>query len=125
MHDSAASSESQKRWRTSATPPRSNPTNPELTEGETRMTETLPEVVTESDWLIARKALLEREKQLTKLKDAVNAERRRLPMVRIDKDYVFTGPHGQVSLLDLFDGRKQLVMHHLMFAPDWAAACPS
>jgi len=85
----------------------------------------LPEIVSREEWFAARRLLLEREKQLTHLRDSVNAERRRLPMVRVDKPYTFEGPQGTVGLLDLFEGRPQLVMHHFMFGPDWEAACPS
>ena len=85
----------------------------------------LPAVVSADEWLVARKALLAQEKELTRARDRLNAERRRLPMVRVEKEYRFTGPDGEVSLDDLFDGRPQLVMHHFMFAPDWDAACAS
>jgi predicted dithiol-disulfide oxidoreductase (DUF899 family) len=78
----------------------------------------LPEVVSREEWLAARKELLVREKELTRARDRVNAERRRLPMVRVDKPYVFEGPNGTVSLLDLFEGRSQLVMHHFMWLYD-------
>ncbi len=87
--------------------------------------ENLPEVVSREEWLAARKELLAREKELTRARDLVNAERRRLPMVRLDKPYAFEGPDGTVSLLDLFEGRPQLVMHHFMFGPDWEQGCPS
>lgn len=82
-----------------------------------------PEVVARSEWLAARKALLAREKELTRQYDAVAAERRRLPMVRLDEDYVFAGPDGEVRLLDLFQGRRQLVVYHFMFDPEWDAGC--
>lgn len=85
----------------------------------------LPEVVSRDEWDAARRELLAKEKALTKARDRLNAERRRLPMVRVDKPYTFEGPHGPVRLLDLFEGRPQLVMHHFMFAPDWDEACPS
>ncbi|WP_336216891.1 DUF899 domain-containing protein [Nonomuraea sp. LPB2021202275-12-8] len=78
----------------------------------------LPEVVSREEWLAARKKLLAKEKELTRLRDRVNADRRRLPMVRIDKPYTFQGPDGQVGLLDLFEGRPQLVMHHFMWSND-------
>ncbi|WP_067812411.1 DUF899 domain-containing protein [Actinomadura kijaniata] len=77
-----------------------------------------PEVVSREEWLAARKELLEKEKELTRARDRVNAERRRLPMVRIDRPYTFEGPEGKVGLLDLFEGRPQLVMHHLMWIND-------
>ena len=85
----------------------------------------LPEVVSRDEWLAARRQLLTKEKELTRQRDRLNADRRRLPMVRVDKAYTFEGPDGEVGLLDLFDGRPQLVMHHFMFAPDWQAGCPS
>jgi predicted dithiol-disulfide oxidoreductase (DUF899 family) len=78
----------------------------------------LPEVVSHEEWLAARKKLLAQEKELTRLRDRVNADRRRLPMVRVDKPYGFVGPDGTVGLLDLFDGRQQLVMHHFMWMFD-------
>ena len=85
----------------------------------------LPEVVSRQEWLAARKALLVQEKEVTRARDRVNADRRRLPMVRMDKPYTFTGPDGPVGLLDLFEGRPQLVMHHFMYGPDWDQGCPS
>ena len=85
----------------------------------------LPEVVSREEWLAARTELLAKEKEVTRARDRLNAERRRLPMVRVEKPYRFEGPDGNVSLLDLFAGRAQLVVHHFMFAPDWEQACPS
>jgi predicted dithiol-disulfide oxidoreductase (DUF899 family) len=84
-----------------------------------------PEIVSRQEWLDARKKLLEQEKELTRMRDRVNADRRRLPMMRVDKPYAFEGPSGPVGLLDLFEGRTQLVVHHFMFAPDWDEACSS
>jgi predicted dithiol-disulfide oxidoreductase (DUF899 family) len=78
----------------------------------------LPEVVSREEWFAARKSLLADEKALTQARDRVNAQRRRLPMVRIDKPYVFEGPAGRASLLDLFEGRPQLVVHHFMWIYD-------
>ena len=86
---------------------------------------TLPEVVSREKWLEARLALLAEEKELTRRRDALNAERRRLPMVRVEKDYTFDGPGGPVTLAGLFGECRQLVVHHIMFGPDWDAACPS
>ena len=87
-----------------------------------------PQVVSHGEWQAARDKLLIKEKQATRARDALAAERRRLPMVRIDKDYVFDGPDGKASLLDLFDGRRQLIVYHFMFAPGvegWpTAGCP-
>jgi predicted dithiol-disulfide oxidoreductase (DUF899 family) len=86
----------------------------------------LPKVVSRAEWLTARKDLLEREKELTRLRDALSADRRRLPMVEIDKEYVFTGPGGERrTLLELFDGRSQLILTHFMFDPEWENGCPS
>ena len=84
----------------------------------------LPEVVTREQWLEARRALLLREKEMTRERDRLNAERRRLPMVRVERDYVFEGPDGPVRLLDLFDGKPQLIVQHVMFGPGWDEVCP-
>jgi predicted dithiol-disulfide oxidoreductase (DUF899 family) len=83
----------------------------------------LPHVVSRDEWRIARQQLLAKEKAATRAYDALNAERRRLPMVKIDKRYVFEGPDGMVSLGDLFDGRRQLIVYHFMFDPSWDAGC--
>ena len=83
----------------------------------------LPEIATREEWLAARRALLAREKELTSLQDALNADRRRMPMVRVEKDYVFTGREGDVSLLDMFEGRCQLIVQHFMFDPEWENGC--
>ncbi|MFC4053272.1 DUF899 domain-containing protein [Actinomadura syzygii] len=85
----------------------------------------LPDVVSRDEWLEARKALLAKEKELTRARDALNAERRRLPMVRVEEDYLFEGPDGPASLLDLFEGRRQLIVGHVMWDPDWPRACRS
>jgi predicted dithiol-disulfide oxidoreductase (DUF899 family) len=85
----------------------------------------LPDVVTREEWLAARKALLVEEKELTRRRDALNVRRRELPMVRVEKDYRFTGPEGEVGLLDLFGGHRQLIVAHFMFHPDWTDGCPS
>ena len=73
-------------------------------------TELNREVVSEAEWLIARKDLLTREREFTRQRDALSAARRQLPMVKIDKEYVFDGPNGKESLADLFDGRSQLIV---------------
>jgi predicted dithiol-disulfide oxidoreductase (DUF899 family) len=83
-----------------------------------------PPIASSDKWLAERKKLLASEKELTKQRDRVNAERRRLPMVKIEKDYVFDGPNGQQSLKALFDGRRQLVVYHFMFDPEWEKGCP-
>jgi predicted dithiol-disulfide oxidoreductase (DUF899 family) len=85
----------------------------------------LPKIATRDEWLAARKELLAKEKDLTRLRDALNAERRILPMVEITKDYVFDGPNGVVRLIDMFEGRRQLIMYHFMFDPAWEDGCPS
>jgi predicted dithiol-disulfide oxidoreductase (DUF899 family) len=77
----------------------------------------LPRITTQEEWLVARKELLAKEKRLTEARDVLNAERRRLPMVEITKDYAFEGPKGNVGLLDLFEGRRQLIMYHFWFQP--------
>ena len=85
----------------------------------------LPRITTRDEWRAARKELQVKEKELTKRRDALNVERRKLPMVEITKDYEFDGPDGQVGLLDLFEGRKQLIIYHFMFHPEWDDGCPS
>jgi predicted dithiol-disulfide oxidoreductase (DUF899 family) len=84
----------------------------------------LPEVVSREQWLEARVRLLAEEKELTRRHDAVNADRRRLPMVRIEKEYVFEGPQGPATLAGLFADNGQLIVQHVMFGPGWDAACP-
>jgi predicted dithiol-disulfide oxidoreductase (DUF899 family) len=86
---------------------------------------TLPRIATREEWLAARKALLLKEKELTRQRDALNIERRNLPMVEVEKDYVFEGPDGPARLLDLFEGRPQLIVYHFMFDPSWEDGCPS
>jgi predicted dithiol-disulfide oxidoreductase (DUF899 family) len=83
-----------------------------------------PPIVSRGQWLGERKKLLAHEKELTGQYDRVNAERRRLPMVKIEKDYVFDGPNGKTSLKGLFEGRRQLVVYHFMFDPAWEKGCP-
>jgi predicted dithiol-disulfide oxidoreductase (DUF899 family) len=87
-----------------------------------------PKVASQEDWAAAREELLAREKELTRARDALAAQRRRLPMVRIEKSYTFEGPGGKVSLADLFEGRRQLLLYHFMFAPTvdgWpSSGCP-
>jgi predicted dithiol-disulfide oxidoreductase (DUF899 family) len=83
----------------------------------------LPTVVTAEEWQVARDALLVKEKEATRARDALAAERRRLPRVRIDNDYVFDRLTGKVTLLDLFEGRGQLLLYHFMFGPNQEAGC--
>jgi len=85
----------------------------------------LPRIGTREEWLEARAALLVKEKELTRLRDALNTERRNLPMVEIEKKYVFDGPGGPVELLDVFEGRPQLIIYHFMFDPSWDDGCSS
>ena len=86
---------------------------------------TLPEIVTHDEWRAARIALLAEEKAMTKARDALSTKRRMLPMVRVDKEYQFAGPDGLATLIDLFDGRRQLIVQHFMFDPSWDDGCPS
>jgi predicted dithiol-disulfide oxidoreductase (DUF899 family) len=79
--------------------------------------------VSNDEWLIERKKLLTEEKELTKHEDRVNAQRRRMPMVKVETVYAFHGPQGLVSLLDLFEGQRQLIVYHFMFDPDWEEGC--
>jgi predicted dithiol-disulfide oxidoreductase (DUF899 family) len=83
------------------------------------------QVVSQEEWLAARKQLLRREKEFTRFRDQLSAERRELPWVKLDKQYVFDGADGKESLADLFDGRSQLLVYHFMFGPGWEQGCPS
>jgi predicted dithiol-disulfide oxidoreductase (DUF899 family) len=80
-------------------------------------------VVARDQWLIARMELLKEEKESTRLRDKINAQRRDLPWVRVEEDYLFRTPNGPKTLADLFDGRSQLFIKHFMFAPGWKAGC--
>jgi len=80
-------------------------------------------IVSRDEWLAARKALLAKEKEFTRLRDSLNAERRALPWVKVDKQYMFDTPDGRQSLGELFAGRSQLVTKHFMFGPDWTDGC--
>jgi len=82
-----------------------------------------PDIVSRAEWLAAREALLEKEKHLTRMRDQLNAERRALPWVRVEKPYVFDSAGGSKTLADLFDGRSQLIVQHFMFSPDWEEGC--
>jgi len=82
-----------------------------------------PKVVSREEWLVARKALLEKEKEVTKARDMIGEERRNLPMVKVEKPYLFHGPDGTLTLLDLFDGRRQLIVRHFMFVPGDTEGC--
>lgn len=82
-------------------------------------------VVSREEWLLARKEHLAKEKEFTRLRDQLSQERRALPWVRIQKEYVFDGPNGKETLADLFEDRSQLIVYHFMYGPDWAEGCPS
>jgi len=82
-------------------------------------------IVTREEWIAARKAHLAHEKEYTRARDRLSAERRALPWVKVDKAYWFDGPNGKQTLADLFAGRSQLVVQHFMFAPDWSEGCKS
>jgi predicted dithiol-disulfide oxidoreductase (DUF899 family) len=84
-----------------------------------------PKIVTADEWLAARKLLLAKEKELTRRRDELAAERRELPWVRVEKSYVFAGPSGKETLVELFAGRSQLVVYHFMLGPGWKEGCPS
>src|SRR6187551_197619 len=82
-------------------------------------------IVSQDEWLKARKALLAREKEFTKARDALSAARRDLPWTRVEKNYVFDGPNGKETLSDLFGGKSQLIVYHFMLGPGWVQGCPS
>ena len=82
-----------------------------------------PEIASREEWLVRRKELLEKEKELTRRRDEVSAALRRLPMVKLEKHYVFEGENGATTLRDLFEGRRQLIVYHFMFDPDWDQGC--
>src|SRR5437762_3801485 len=84
-----------------------------------------PKVVSREEWLVARKKLLAKEKQLTRQRDAIAAERRQLPWVKVEKNYAFDSPSGKKTLAELFEGRSQLIVYHFMFGPEWQEGCPS
>ena len=82
-------------------------------------------VVSREAWLVARKKHLAKEKEFTRLRDQLSQERRALPWVKVEKEYVFDGPNGKQTLADLFEGRSQLITYHFMYGPDWEEGCPS
>src|SRR5438093_7905372 len=82
-------------------------------------------IVSREEWREARTAHLAKEKEFTRLRDQLSAERRALPWVKVDKTYVFEGPAGKTTLAELFDGRRQLIVYHFMFGPGWEEGCPS
>ena len=81
-------------------------------------------VVSQQQWLTARTALLAKEKEFTKARDDLSRLRRKLPWIKVEKNYVFEGANGKQALAELFDGRSQLIIYHFMFGPDWDAGCP-
>jgi predicted dithiol-disulfide oxidoreductase (DUF899 family) len=85
----------------------------------------LPRITSREEWLEARERLLAKEKEATRVRDELRAERQALPMVEVEKDNVFEGPDGKASLLDMFEGHRQLIVQHFMFDPEWEDGCPS
>ena len=83
------------------------------------------QIVSKNEWIETRKVLLKKEKEFTALRDQLSKQRRDLPWVAVDKEYVFDGPNGKETLSELFDGRSQLIVYHFMYDPDWDAGCPS
>jgi len=101
---------------------------PTTSKGEAVMSTTTLEnhkVVSSAEWIAARKKLLAKEKELTRLRDAIAKERQQLPWVKVEKNYIFDTPAGKKSLADLFGGRSQLIVYHFMFGPEWNEGCPS
>lgn len=82
-------------------------------------------VVSEQEWLVARRDLLAREKELARLRDQVSEHRRELPWVKVEQEYVFAGPDGKETLAELFAGRSQLIIYHFMLGPGWEEGCKS
>jgi predicted dithiol-disulfide oxidoreductase (DUF899 family) len=89
------------------------------------MTEPLEDhkIVSENEWVESRKALLKSEKEFTILRDKLSQQRRDLPWVAVNKEYIFEGPNGKQTLSELFDGRSQLIVYHFMFDPSWEVGC--
>ena len=82
-------------------------------------------VVSHNEWLAARTAFLKKEKEFTRLRDELSKQRRELPWEKVEKNYIFDGPNGRVTLTDLFEGRSQLLVYHFMLGPGWVEGCPS
>src|SRR5215212_5465093 len=97
----------------------------ELNENEKKHIMDNHKIVSQSEWMEARKDLLIKEKEFTILRDQLNQKRRDLPWVQVDKEYVFDGPTGKQTLSELFDGKSQLIVYHFMYAPGWDVGCPS
>lgn len=91
----------------------------------TKSTVEHPKVVSEAEWVAARKELLAKEKAFTRQRDELSRQRRELPWVKVEKQYVFDAPGGKETLADLFGGRSQLIVYHFMFGPEWKEGCPS
>ncbi len=96
-----------------------------MTQQTTTRGTTEHKVVSQSEWVTARKAFLDEEKRFTRLRDQLSQHRRELPWVRVDKEYVFLGPNGKETLAQLFDGKSQLIVYHFMFGLDWKEGCPA
>ena len=96
-------------------------TTTNISEGKTQITEN--PIVSREEWLRARKELLKKEKEFLRISDLLTAESRRLPWVKVDKQYIFYGPDGKETLADLFAGRSQLVVFHFMLGPGWGEGC--
>src|SRR6202030_4648037 len=84
-----------------------------------------PQVVSQAEWLAARKQWWKKEKEFTKLRDEISGARRELPLEKVEKQYAFQGPRGKETLAELFDGRSQLIVYHFMLGPGWKEGCPS
>jgi predicted dithiol-disulfide oxidoreductase (DUF899 family) len=91
----------------------------------TTMEKAAAKVVSREEWLAARKQLLAKEKEFTRLRDDLSRQRREMPWEKVEKKYVFEGVNGKTTLADLFDGRSQLLVYHFMFGPGWEQGCPS
>src|SRR5271154_498305 len=91
----------------------------------TSTTMSIPKVVSNETWLEARLAFLTKEKEFTRLRDELSRQRRDLPWIKVEQNYVFDGPNGKETLSDLFDSRSQLIIYHFMFGPDWEEGCKS
>jgi len=94
-------------------------------ERKMKLAEQPTEVVSAAVWLVARKDLLNREKEFSRQRDALSAARRKLPLVKVEKEYAFEGPDGQETLADLFEDRSQLIIYHFMLGPGWEEGCKS
>jgi predicted dithiol-disulfide oxidoreductase (DUF899 family) len=124
----AASTGGWRRWSCLTERTEQDKSSPTQVKGEIKMSSSMIEnrkIVSRDEWLAARKKLLAKEKQLTRERDALAAERRQLPWVKVERNYVFDGPNAKVTLADLFAGKSQLIVYHFMFGPEWNEGCPS